>query len=184
MPDDREAGERRPGAREGQPGDGDRAPDGRQPAVRQPDGRGTKPRDTAPGSGVPEPDAGYDQSMALHEVLESDRRAPREARHAIARFLEAARLPQLADDAELLTTELVTNAVRHAAGPIDVRAYVRDGFLRLEVADADVATTPSPRSAHPDDEGGRGMELVDKLSARWGWRTTGNSKVVWLDLPV
>ncbi len=133
---------------------------------------------------VPDDDLGYDTPMALHEVLPSGPRAPREARHAIARFLQSAHLPQLSDDAELLTTELVTNAVRHAHGPIDVRAYVRDGFLRLEVADTDVRTAPAPRSAHPDDEGGRGMELVDKLSARWGWRTTTHSKVVWLDLPV
>lgn len=122
--------------------------------------------------------------MALHQVLEADPTAPREARHAIARFLRTAHLPQLSDDAELLATELVTNAVRHSCGPIDVRAYVRDGYLRLEVADAGVDATPVPRTAHPDDEGGRGMELVDKLSARWGWRTTTHSKVVWLDLPV
>jgi len=122
--------------------------------------------------------------MALHEILPNDLRAPREARQAIARFLSKAQLSQLTDDAQLLASELVTNAVRHASGPIDVRAYVRDGFLRLEVGDSAVDCGPKPRDAAPDDEGGRGMELVDKLSARWGWRACGHVKVIWLDLPV
>lgn len=122
--------------------------------------------------------------MALHEILPNTLMAPREARIAIARFLSKAQLSQLTDDAQLLASELVTNAVRHASGPIDVRAYVRDGFLRLEVGDSCGDCGPQPRPASPEDEGGRGMEIVDKLSARWGWRARGPVKVVWLDLPM
>ena len=122
--------------------------------------------------------------MALHEILTNSMTAPREARQAMARFLSKAKLSQLTDDAQLLASELVTNAVRHSSGPIDVRAYVRDGFLRLEVGDSAVDRAPLPRTAVPDDEGGRGMELVEKLSARWGWRARGPVKVVWLDLPM
>jgi anti-sigma regulatory factor (Ser/Thr protein kinase) len=127
---------------------------------------------------------GYAWPMALHEILPNTLMAPREARIAIARFLSKAQLSQLTDDAQLLASELVTNAVRHASGPIDVRAYVRDGFLRLEVGDSCVDCGPQPRPATPEDEGGRGMEIVDKLSARWGWRARGHVKVVWLDLPM
>ena len=122
--------------------------------------------------------------MALHEILTNDLLAPREARQAVARFLSKAHLSQLTDDAQLLASELVTNAVRHASGPIEVRAYVRDGFLRLEVGDSAGDSAPVPRVASPDDEGGRGMELVDKMSERWGWRVRGPVKVVWLDLPM
>jgi anti-sigma regulatory factor (Ser/Thr protein kinase) len=122
--------------------------------------------------------------MALHEILPNTLMAPREARIAIERFLSKAQLSQLTDDAQLLASELVTNAVRHASGPIDVRAYVRDGFLRLEVGDSSVECGPEPRAADADDEGGRGMEIIDKLSARWGWRARGHVKVVWLDLPM
>ena len=122
--------------------------------------------------------------MPLDEILPNDLRAPREARQAIARFLARADLPQLIDDAQLLATELVTNAVRHATGPISVRAYVRDGYLRLEVCDSAADCPPELREADPDAEGGRGMDLVDKLSSRWGWRVSEHAKVVWLDLRV
>jgi anti-sigma regulatory factor (Ser/Thr protein kinase) len=122
--------------------------------------------------------------MPLDADLPDDLRAPREARMAIARFLARADLPQLIDDAQLLASELVTNAVRHARGPISVRAYVHDGFLRLEVCDAAVDCPPLPRPARPDDEGGRGMALVEKLSTRWGWQVTEHAKVVWLDLRI
>lgn len=120
--------------------------------------------------------------MALHKTLENDPRAPGLARQAVARFLDRSHLNKLADDAQLLASELVTNAVRHARGPIDVRAYVRDGFLRLEVWDRDVDATPMARDADLDDETGRGMELVDKVSSRWGWRSDDGMKVVWFDL--
>ncbi len=122
--------------------------------------------------------------MALHEILENNPRAPRAARQAVAAFLTRAHLTDLIDDAQLLTSELVTNAVRHAEGPIDVRAYVREGFLRLEVGDAAADRLPARRLAQPHDEGGRGMELVDLLSSSWGWRVCGNSKIVWLDIPL
>ena len=122
--------------------------------------------------------------MPLDEMLPNDLLAPREARQAIARFLARAEVPQLIDDAQLLVSELVTNAIRHARGPISVHASLRGGFLHLEVGDAAAEIAPAPRSAGPDDEGGRGMELVEKLSTRWGWRTNEHTKVVWLDLRV
>lgn len=127
---------------------------------------------------------GYDPNMALHEILPSDPRAPGTARHALARFLARAEMPHLIDDAELLVTELVTNAVRHARGPIEVNAYLREGFFRLEVCDCSADRTPLHRQASPDDEGGRGIDLVNKLSARWGWWTAEDIKTVWLDLLV
>ena len=122
--------------------------------------------------------------MPLDQTLPNDLRAPREARLAITQFLTRAGLPQLIDDAQLLASELVTNAVQHACGPIKVRASLTDGFVRIEVSDAAATSAPAPRHAEPTDEGGRGMELVEKLSVRWGWKVTPESKVVWLDLRV
>jgi anti-sigma regulatory factor (Ser/Thr protein kinase) len=122
--------------------------------------------------------------MPLDEILPNDFRAPREARQAVTRFLSGAGVPQLIDEAQLLASELVTNAVRHAKGPITVRAYVADGFLHLQVCDSSADCVPQRREAGTDDEGGRGIELVEKLSNRWGYRVTEHSKIVWLDLRV
>lgn len=122
--------------------------------------------------------------MALNMILGNDHRAPSEGRQAVTAFLQEEHLAHLVDDAALLTSELVTNAVRHAEGQIVLRAYVRDGYLRLEVCDGAAEHAPLRRVAHPDDERGRGMELVDTMAAEWGWQTRGEGKVVWLDLPV
>ena len=128
------------------------------------------------------PVGGYITGMALHKTLENDSRAPGQARQAIAKFLDRTHLSKLSDDAQLLASELVTNAVRHARGPIDVRAYVRDGFLRMEVWDRQADVNPAPRTAEEDDESGRGMDIVEKVSSRWGWHKVDGGKVVWIDL--
>ena len=125
---------------------------------------------------------GYTPGMALHKTLDNDPQAAGQARQAIAKFLDRTHLSKLTDDAQLLASELVTNAVRHARGPIDVRAYVRDGFLRVEVWDRHAEASPKPRDAEDDDENGRGMDIVEKLSTRWGWHRVDGGKVVWIDL--
>jgi anti-sigma regulatory factor (Ser/Thr protein kinase) len=102
----------------------------------------------------------------------------------VCQFLAEENLDALSDDAALLTSELVTNAVRHASGPIHVDAYVRRTRVLLEVADDTPDVGPAPRAAGMTEENGRGMELIDKLAARWGWRTVGARKVVWLELAI
>lgn len=141
-------------------------------------------QDDSPGTGVMSATAGYTACMALHATLECDRLAPRTARRVVCEFLSAHKLDALTDDAALLTSELVTNAVRHASGPIQVDAYLRASRLRLEVADDAPHVGPAPRRADLHDESGRGMELIEKMALRWGWDTVGQRKVVWLELPI
>ncbi|GGZ57444.1 hypothetical protein GCM10010387_59280 [Streptomyces inusitatus] len=96
---------------------------------------------------------------------------------------------ETADDASLLLSELVANAVRHAPAPspdgrgIGVRISLGDGVLRLEVADAD-DRRPAPRKAASDEEDGRGLALVGALAERWGCgeRARGGGKTVWAEL--
>ncbi|MFD0346515.1 ATP-binding protein [Kitasatospora aburaviensis] len=89
-------------------------------------------------------------------------------------------LGPLADWAELLTSELITNALVHAGSPVQLRLFY-NRVLTVEVADRD-AGTPRMRRAREEDEGGRGMHLVNELAHRWGSRRTRDGKVVWFEL--
>ncbi|MFF3376980.1 ATP-binding protein [Streptomyces sp. NPDC002680] len=94
---------------------------------------------------------------------------------------------EVAETAELLLSELVTNSLRHASTPpgreIGIRFATYDGRLRLEVADAN-NRRPTPRQTSPDDEGGRGLTLVQALAERWGCcpRLHGIGKATWAEL--
>ncbi|MGQ4431514.1 MULTISPECIES: ATP-binding protein [unclassified Streptomyces] len=96
---------------------------------------------------------------------------------------------EVADTAELLLSELVTNSIRHARTPsgreIGLRFAMYDGRLRVEVADAS-DRRPRPREAAPEDEGGRGLTLVQALAERWGCcpRLHGIGKAAWAELPL
>ena len=100
---------------------------------------------------------------------------------AVARFAQWG-LEPLADLAELLVSEMVTNALRHAAGPIELTILLLDEIITIAVEDA-AAPLPRLRRVTDADEGGRGLHLVSTLSARWGARPTAEGKVVWCDLP-
>jgi serine phosphatase RsbU (regulator of sigma subunit)/anti-sigma regulatory factor (Ser/Thr protein kinase) len=89
----------------------------------------------------------------------------------------------LAELAELLVSELVTNALRHASGPIELTALLLDEIITLAVSDAD-QPLPRLRKVNDADEGGRGLQLVSMLASRWGARPTAEGKVVWCDLPL
>ncbi|MGN6523553.1 MAG: SpoIIE family protein phosphatase, partial [Actinomycetes bacterium] len=84
----------------------------------------------------------------------------------------------LRDEVVLLVSELVTNAVIHGRGPVEVRLRRSPVHLVLEVHDG---ATCLPRRLRPDpeDEHGRGIQLVALLASRWGTRPTPDGKVVW-----
>src|SRR4051794_7926760 len=87
------------------------------------------------------------------------------------------------DVALLLTSELVSNAVRHAASRLglDVCAEPEIDLVRIEVRDAD-ERLPVVRAPEPDADGGRGMFLVEALARRWGAEPERGGKVVWFEL--
>jgi anti-sigma regulatory factor (Ser/Thr protein kinase) len=93
------------------------------------------------------------------------------------------------EEAALLVTELVGNAVRHArplpGGRILVSWRVEAGRLQVRVTDGG-NTTEEPHLAHagPNDTHGRGLAIVDALSALWGVDTSRGSTTVWATLPV
>jgi anti-sigma regulatory factor (Ser/Thr protein kinase) len=86
------------------------------------------------------------------------------------------------DVAELLVSELVTNAVVHGAPPLLLRMCVHDE-LGFGVAVEDASPRgPVVQDAAPSWESGRGMALVDALSWAWDTRTTPTGKSVWFSL--
>ncbi|NUK15283.1 SpoIIE family protein phosphatase [Streptomyces lunaelactis] len=88
-------------------------------------------------------------------------------------------LEELSFSTELVVSELVTNAVRHADGPLHLR-LIRDRTLLCEVADAG-HTSPHLRHSAEDDEGGRGLFIVAQLVHRWGTRYTQSGKTIWTE---
>ncbi|MFB7946897.1 SpoIIE family protein phosphatase [Kitasatospora phosalacinea] len=103
-------------------------------------------------------------------------------RAAVTRRLDDWGLSEQAFAAELVLSELITNAIRHAAPPIRVR-LLRDRALICEVWDGS-ATSPHLRYATDTDEGGRGLFLVAQLAERWGTRYPASGKVIWAELPL
>ncbi|WP_329054984.1 SpoIIE family protein phosphatase [Streptomyces violaceus] len=88
-------------------------------------------------------------------------------------------LDETAFAAELILSELMTNAIRHGAGPIRVRLLYGHALI-CEVSDAS-NTAPHLRRAASTDEGGRGLFLVAQLSQSWGTRYLPEGKVIWAE---
>jgi anti-sigma regulatory factor (Ser/Thr protein kinase) len=102
----------------------------------------------------------------------------RTARRAVAEVVRE-RDPQVADTAELLASELVANAVQHAASPLHFRVEVDADRVRLAVRDRE-PTLPQRRDPSPDDLFGRGLLLVEDLASDWGAEPVpDDGKVVW-----
>ncbi|MDJ0342694.1 SpoIIE family protein phosphatase [Streptomyces sp. H10-C2] len=106
--------------------------------------------------------------------------AVRRARRHVRETLADWHLEPLTDVTVLLVSELVTNSLRYAHGPIGVR-MVRGSSLLVEVSDP-LPDPPLERVATEEDEGGRGLQLVARASRRWGTRHGTLGKTVWFEL--
>ncbi|MBS2549568.1 SpoIIE family protein phosphatase [Catenulispora sp. NL8] len=113
-------------------------------------------------------------------ALSGDRRMAGQARSFTRAKLRSWGLASRTDLAELLVSELVTNALTHTDRPRQLRLFC-DHNLTIEVADSD-PRAPTVRRFTDYDESGRGIGLVDELAHRWGSRTTRHGKVVWFEL--
>jgi anti-sigma regulatory factor (Ser/Thr protein kinase) len=84
--------------------------------------------------------------------------------------------------AELLVSELATNAIRYGSGDdFGLRVRVSGAVLRVAVHDRN-PVVPQPRHSAPAEEGGRGMQLVEALASDWGTDAGADGKTVWFDL--
>ncbi|KUM69991.1 SpoIIE family protein phosphatase [Streptomyces curacoi] len=109
--------------------------------------------------------------------LPADPAVVADARKVAARQLADWGLEELAFTTELVVSELVTNAIRYATGPIRLR-LIRERALICEVFDGG-ATAPHLRHPRTTDEGGRGLLLVSQLTQRWGTRFVPEGKIIW-----
>ncbi|HEY7325522.1 MAG TPA: SpoIIE family protein phosphatase [Streptosporangiaceae bacterium] len=116
-------------------------------------------------------------------TLPSELTSASRARTVIRRPLKRWGLTDLVPTAELLVSELITNAVRYAQGKIGLRLVKENTSLFCEVLDDSAAL---PRLRHPEDhdERGRGLQVVSQVAQRWGARRAASGKVVWCELPL
>ncbi|WP_181860946.1 ATP-binding SpoIIE family protein phosphatase [Streptomyces diacarni] len=109
----------------------------------------------------------------------ADPAAVQAAREDVSAQLETWGLVEESFTTELIVSELVTNAIRYAGGPVSLR-LIRDHVLVCEVSDPS-NTQPRLRRALTTDEGGRGLFLVAQLAHRWGSRYGDRGKTIWTE---
>jgi anti-sigma regulatory factor (Ser/Thr protein kinase) len=140
------------------------------------------------------PSRPYYQRTAEYAALPS---AAGAARRETVQTLKDWGLLQLIETAELLVSELVGNAVKHTGVMAEQPTYteleglqtillqlrVERGVLLIQVWDGD-PTLPVLKEADFMSEGGRGLQLVETLSRRWGAYPVGRGKIVWCELPL
>jgi len=113
--------------------------------------------------------------------LDADPRAAQQARAFVADVLGGP--SELVEIAQLLVSELVTNAVVHAASALDVEVMADEDGATIRVRDADTGPLVMPRHLHSElDEGGRGLMLIAQLADAWGTEHRGGRKTVWFRL--
>jgi anti-sigma regulatory factor (Ser/Thr protein kinase) len=108
--------------------------------------------------------------------------APSDARTIVRGICNEMHMDDVSDTAALLTSELVTNALQHARGPLHLDVACTRGQLIVSVSDGD-PRPPRPRETDARSLGGRGLMLVAKLAEQWGSRPVpGDRKSVWFSL--
>ena len=113
--------------------------------------------------------------------LPRDPSSPERARNEVAAMCRDLH-PDVTTVAQLLVSELVTNALRHGRGRIEMQLEREPGRLYVSVED-DSDGHPAVRTSALDDEGGRGLLIVETLATSWGVRRSGRGgKAVWFTL--
>lgn len=124
---------------------------------------------------------GSAQAAPAAVQLPEDPASAAKARDFVRKTLVRWTHEEVVEDAELLATELVTNAVVHAKSAVEVRLRRLSDRVRVEVADTGGGALQL-READEDDVSGRGLLLVEGLSRAWGTSSDGAHKIVWFEI--
>ena len=123
-------------------------------------------------------------TRAARYEVGGDEQAVRAARHFVNATVRSWELgADAADNAVLVASELVTNALVYGKPPVELRLHSTVDHLVVQVLDG-VAYLPQRMQPSLNDERGRGLQIVSELSGAWGARPTPTGKAVWCALPI
>ncbi|MFC5764901.1 ATP-binding SpoIIE family protein phosphatase [Actinacidiphila bryophytorum] len=132
-----------------------------------------------------EPAATARRYMRRLEIPRRDLLGVERARHFLHGWLTAWSLGTVDDEAQLLLSEIVTNALVHADSDVDLRLRRYPGHLRVRSATANPHPAINVGTPGEDQaESGRGMMIVSALASAWGNSPSGRGKAVWFELPL
>ncbi|MCX5388776.1 SpoIIE family protein phosphatase [Streptomyces sp. NBC_00094] len=131
------------------------------------------------------PDPGTPRAPRIHQYIhQADPQGLSDARAAVGQALRDWGLPELADDAELLTGELLVNVLLHTEGGAVLTLEVLPEPVRRVRLSVQDRSSAWPRRRTPGEAAtsGRGLLLLDALSSRWGVEPRGEGKAVWCEI--
>ena len=117
--------------------------------------------------------------MRFVSAVPYDSTGPSVARGFVKLFAADVGLDGAAGVFSVIVSELVTNAIVHGAGPLQVMLNYQDGEVTIEVTDGDSHTERVKPRADGAAPGGRGLRIVASLADRWGTRPSPYGKTVW-----
>lgn len=127
--------------------------------------------------------SGYTQRMTVRAALTAGTAAPGDARRLVADKVAEWGLDDIGDDLRLIASELVTNALIHTPGPVEIGLSTGPDHVRIEVSDP-IRMAPAVSRADPDDDHGRGLAIVASLSRAWGTDLRPDGKTVWAEVAI
>ncbi|MEU3187921.1 ATP-binding protein [Streptomyces sp. NPDC006923] len=122
---------------------------------------------------------------SMSVLIAADPAQVAQVRHTLRDALRDWDMGELAEDMEVIVSELVSNAIRHGSGiGVGVGLAAQDGLALLEVADG-TDGQPADRRPEDEDEDGRGLLIVRALAKDCGWRTNDRGgTTVWATMPL
>ncbi|MGW4160143.1 SpoIIE family protein phosphatase [Streptomyces sp. NPDC004788] len=131
------------------------------------------------------PDPGTPRAPRIHQYIhQADPQGLSDARAAVGQALVDWGMPELADDAELLTGELLVNVLLHTEGGAVLTLEVLPEPVRRVRLSVQDRSSAWPRRRTPGEAAtsGRGLLLMDAIAARWGVEPRGEGKAVWCEI--